>query len=98
MDILSNLFAVVCCPECGGYLKLSETKKQGISFHLSLVCKNVKCKWTHSSWTSKKKAKTRHFDVNRRVFYAMRRIGNGLQGLKRFLMLMNHPPPMLERS
>ena len=28
----------------------------------------------------------------------MRRIGNGLQGLKRFLMLTNHPPPMLERS
>ena len=28
----------------------------------------------------------------------MRRIGNSLQGLKRFLMLMNHPPPMLERN
>ena len=24
----------------------------------------------------------------------MRRIGNGHVGLKRFLMLMNHPPPM----
>ena len=34
MDILTDLFSVVCCPDCGAYLKLLETKKQGISFHL----------------------------------------------------------------
>ena len=28
----------------------------------------------------------------------MRRIGNGYVGLKRFLMLMNHPPPMNEKN
>ena len=28
----------------------------------------------------------------------MRRIGNGHVGLKRFLMLMNHPPPMNEKN
>ena len=28
----------------------------------------------------------------------MRRISNGIQGLKRFLMLIDHPPPMLERN
>ena len=28
----------------------------------------------------------------------MRRIGNGHVGLKRFLMLMNHPPPMNENN
>ena len=30
--------------------------------------------------------------------YAMRRIGNGYQGLKRFLNLMNHPHPMTETN
>ena len=45
-----------------------------------------------------KKKKCRSFDVNRRSFYAMRRIGNGHVGLKRFLMLMNHPPPMHEKN
>ena len=57
MDVLTDLFSVVCCPDCGANLKLLETKKQGILFHLSLVCKSEECKWTHSSWTSKKKAK-----------------------------------------
>ena len=38
-------------------------------------------------WTSKKKGKTRHFDVNRHSFYPMRIIGNGHQGLNRILML-----------
>ena len=28
----------------------------------------------------------------------MRRIGNGYEGLKRFLVLMNHPPPMTEKN
>ena len=46
-----------------------------------------------TSWTSKNKKKCRSFDVIKRSFYAMRRIGNGHVGLKRFLMLMNHPPP-----
>ena len=30
--------------------------------------------------------------------FAMRRIENGHQGLKRFLILMNHPPPMTEKN
>ena len=98
MDVLTDLFSVVCYPDCGANLKLLETKKQGISFHLSLVCKSEECEWTHFSCTSKKKANAGHFDVNRRIFYSMRRIGNGLQDLKRFLMLMDHPPPMLERN
>ena len=31
------------------------------------------------------------FDINRRTYYSMRRIGNGYEGLKRFLILMNNP-------
>ena len=46
----------------------------------------------------KKKKKCRSVDVNRRSCYGMRRIGNGNVGLKRFLMLMNHPPPMHEKN
>ena len=28
----------------------------------------------------------------------MRRIGNGYEGLKRFLVLMNHSPPVTEKN
>ena len=36
--------------------------------------------------------------VNRRIFYSMRRIGNGYAGMKRFLVLLNHPSPMTEKN
>ena len=65
---------------------------------MTLICLNDECQFTYSFWTSKKKKKVRSYDVNRRAYYAMRRIGNGYEGLKRFLMLMNHPPPMTEKN
>ena len=36
--------------------------------------------------------------INVRSVYAMRRCGKRHQGLRRFLMLMNHPPPMSEKN
>ena len=97
MNILSNVFdAVARCP--GNKLKLLQTKKQGISFEMMLSCLNTECQWTYCFWTSKKKKKVRSFDINRRVYYSLRRIGNGYEGLKRFLVLMNHPPPMTEKN
>ena len=32
------------------------------------------------------------------TYYSMRRIGNGCEGLKRFLIFMNHPPPVTEKN
>lgn len=99
MGVLANVFSLVACPRCGHSLTLTETKKQGMSFELNAVCNSEEgCQWKHTFWTSKKKNKCRSFDVNRRSVYAMRRIGNGHEGLKRFLMLMNHPPPMHEKT
>ena len=99
LAVLANVFSLVACPTCGHKLTLTETKKQGMSFKLDAVCNSGEgCQWKHTFWTSKKKKKCRSFDVNRRSFYAMRRIGNGHVGQKRFLMLMNHPLPMNEKN
>ena len=54
-----------------------------------------KCLWNHSFCNSKKTQRAHH--VNRRAFYAIRRIGGGYQSLKKFL-LMVHPPPMTEKN
>ena len=40
----------------------------------------------------------KNYDINRRIFYSMRRIGNGFAGMKRFLVLMNHQSPMTEKN
>ena len=92
MNILGNVFNILLCPECSQLgLQLSQVKKQGLAMKLHLHCS---CGWGHVFWTSKKPKKVRSFDVNKRIFYAMRRIGKGYQGLKTFLMLMNLPLPM----
>ena len=44
------------------------------------------------------KRKKRNFDINTRVCYSMRRIGNAHHGLKTFLYIMNHPPTMREKN
>ena len=83
MDIMTNLFSVIACPKCYcSILTLIENKKQGLAFQLQLVCSKFDCNWSHEFWTSKKKS--RKYDVNRRIFYSMQRIGNGYQGLKNF--------------
>ena len=43
MDILSGVFSIVACPECGNKLKLLETKKQGLSFQLKVICEQGGC-------------------------------------------------------
>ena len=99
MDILSSLFNVVACPMCHSTgLMQQQIKKQGSAFNMKLTCNNSECEWEYEYWTSKKKPKSRNFEVNGRIYYSMRRIGKGYGGLKRFLYLLNHPPPMTKNN
>ena len=83
MSILDSVFGMVSCPQCFcTSLNLVENRKQGLAFELKLVCSGSDCDWCHIFWTSKKKA--RNYDVNRRIFYSMRRTGNGYNGMKDF--------------
>ena len=65
-----------------------------MSFEMMLVSV---CQWTYCFWTTKIKT-VGSFDINRRIYYSMQRIGNGYEGLERFLTLMNHPPPVTEKN
>ena len=64
-------------------------KRKGCSSCLRLFC--TSCGWNHSFYTSKKVKK--HFEVNRRLVYGMRSIGQGASSAKRFCGVMNMPPP-----
>ena len=61
-------------------------------------CCNGACTYENFFWSSEKPKKVRSFDINKRVIYAMRRIGNGYRGLKLFASLMDMPPPMSNSS
>ena len=94
MGILNNVFSVLICPTCYCKLKMTQNEKEGLAFRIILKC--CGCEWKHEFYTSKKKSK--HYEVNRRMVYVMRRCGLGYYGMKIFLTLMNHPPPMTEKN
>ena len=92
MEELASVFELICCRDCGKLsIILSEVsfKRKGCSSCLRLFC--TSCGWNHSFYTSKKVKK--HFEVNRRLVYGMRSIGQGASSAKRFCGVMNMPPP-----
>ena len=85
-EILLTLFKKFSCPEClvNGSLSLKEisAKKKGLASNLCLVCN--KCPYNESFYTSQNSiGKT--FDVNNRIVYAMRTIGQGYAGLEKLI-------------
>ena len=105
LSILNTVFGNMICPECKTpNLCLQETLKQGLAFKYTITCHNVgSCRWCYSFFNSPRTKKnttkfSRSFDVNPRTVYSMRRLGQGYTSLNFFLYLMNHPPPMSERS
>ena len=96
MDLLFVVFELLCCPSCKSYLKLFEENRYGLACELKLKCCNSKCYWEHVFYNTKKTQ--RAYQINRRAFYSVRKIGGGYQSLRKFLCLMNHPPPMTEKN
>jgi hypothetical protein len=97
-NILVESYSILACPQCFqvGDLELSQTKKQGLSMQLTLMCTN--CEFSHVFWTSKKPKSVRSFDIDKRIIYAIRRLGKGYAGIQKFLVLMNLPPGMTKSN
>ena len=104
LSLLSIVFEHLGCPKSQSVgLGLEETLKQGMAFKFELHCKSNECLWHHTFFNSKRNNKklsvqSKMFDINPRAVCSMRRCGNGYANLTRFLMLMNNPPPMSEKS
>ena len=92
MELLSELFQQMPCIECGKsclILEENPRERHGCASHLRLRCDE--CGWVYTFYTSKKVKQC--FDVNRRLVYAMRSIGEWQVSAKRFCAQMNMPPP-----
>jgi len=93
VEILTEIVAMLCCPECKKYnLHLHEnfTEKKGFASLLFIEC--LQCGFEKEFYTSKPAGKS--YDVNRRIIYTMRSIGQGYSSLRKFTALMNMPQPM----
>ncbi len=92
LEILSNVLKQVACQNCNEMclcLEEDNRRRQGCSSYLSIVCSS--CDWKHCFYTSKKVNKG--FEVNKRLVYGMRLIGQGRTSAKRFCGIMNMPSP-----
>ena len=98
VEILTDVFALLCCPECktNSSLKLHENfmMKKGLASMLELKCN--KCGYKSKFYTSKQC--DRSFDINRRIVYSMRSCGQGHSSIQKFTTLMNMPMPMTQKS
>ena len=96
--ILSSVFSEFLCPKCEFCcLELPENhgKKQGLASLLHLKCMN--CKITREIYASTTTL-NRGFDVNQRIVYSMRSLGNGYSALEKFSILMKITSPVTVKS
>ena len=90
IELLSFVFSLLHCPKCSGNtveLHGKFSKKKGFASYLCIECKS--CDYSYKFYTSRIADKT--FDINRRMIYSMRTIGQGYSALEQFTAIMNMP-------
>ena len=90
LDVLGSVFQLFACPDCcekGMNLYEIPKKKMGCASCLQLQCST--CGWIHDFYTSTNSSTT--YDINIRLVYAMRCIGQSYAGARKFCGLMNIP-------
>ena len=97
MEILATVFSLMQCDNCGeSNIQLSEIsfQRHGCASCLRVLC--MSCGWKHTFYTSKKVS--RYYEVNRRLVYGMRTMGQGQASARRFCGIMNMPPAPKPRA
>ncbi|TGZ48985.1 Uncharacterized protein DBV15_12879 [Temnothorax longispinosus] len=77
---------MVKCKECGGNITFSESSIRGLGFKLVVNCVNCEPRYILSCPLI-----NTAYEVNRRITFAMRLLGIGYDGIKKFCGLMDLP-------
>ena len=97
VEISSDMISFLCCPNCkGSGLMLHEnfSKKKGFASLLLIKCE---CGFEKEFYSSQPASAKTH-DINRRIIYTMRSIGQGYSLIQKFTALMNMPQPMTQKN
>ncbi|XP_071653036.1 uncharacterized protein [Temnothorax longispinosus] len=86
LPFFSTLSEMVKCKECGGNITFSESSIRGLGFKLVVNCVNCEPRYILSCPLI-----NTAYEVNRRITFAMRLLGIGYDGIKKFCGLMDLP-------
>lgn len=86
--IFSALFENLVCKRCGRNMTFTEASQRGLGFKLVISCEKIyvnSCPLINNA-----------YEVNRRIIFAMRLLGIGLNGIIKFCDIMDLPRPIYQ--
>lgn len=85
------LSEILICKQCGKNVKFTETSKRGLGFKLVITCGECEKVYINSCPLI-----NNAYEVNRRIVFAMRLLGIGLNGIIKFCAFMDLPRPIFQ--
>ncbi|XP_077257590.1 uncharacterized protein LOC143894826 [Temnothorax americanus] len=92
-SVFNEISQVVKCKTCGGDVKFQTESSRGLGFKILILCDE--CRPTDISSCPKIGLS---YEINRRFSFAIRCLGHGASGEKKFCGLMDLPPPVAQKS
>ena len=92
LPVFTAISQVVVCKECKGDVSFSEGSRRGLGSKIILTCKNC---GDHSISTCPL-INNRGYEINTRIVFAMRLLGIGINGIKKFCSFMCLPKPVFQ--
>ncbi|GFR05106.1 uncharacterized protein TNCT_309041 [Trichonephila clavata] len=94
--LLSELSQYVTCPNCNTKAVLKEKILYGLVYEFYVEC--YSCSTLSTFKSSPVIASGNDYEVNTRITYSMRTVGQGFCGIKYFCTAMDLPPPVSQKA
>lgn len=92
LTVFSAISQVVVCRECKGDVTFSEGSRRGLGSKIIVNCRNC----SDYSINSCPLINDRAYEINTRMIFAMRLLGIGINGIKKFCAFMDLPKPVFQ--
>jgi len=90
LPVLMTLSQLLVCKKCHSEVRFEEKSKRGLGFKIAVNCEKCKSHEINSCPMIKSHA----YDINYRITLAMRLLGVGLHGIRKFCAFMELPHPI----
>ncbi|KYN01367.1 hypothetical protein ALC62_07840 [Cyphomyrmex costatus] len=93
IHVFTTLSQILVCKKCAGSVTFTESDIRGLGFKIVVKCKQCEITTIESSPLINSA-----YDINRRITFAMRLIGIGMQGINKFCAFMCLPNPVYQKA